>query len=179
MKVLRNVLVNPRYLFLAVVVAIGIIIFATWLPNLQLIVSSLTSPFFTLGEKVNLLVSLTGSLETNFTLMSRLLLISSATLMGIQVALVSYYVRQRSKLEKDLGVSFIAMVMSLIGMGCASCGSIILATLVGFSAMSAIVRPLPLKGQEFSVIGLLLIVFALKQTVQKITQPVVCKVKTR
>jgi hypothetical protein len=177
MNVLKKVLFNPKYAVLGTIVALILVVFAVWLPNLSLITTSLTSSGFTLGQKVSLLTALLGSIETNFTTLSRSLLITSAILMGIQVSLVTYYVRQTAKLQQDMGVSFIAMCLSLLGVGCASCGSVLLATLFGFGAMTSIVRPLPFKGQEFSIIGLAILVFATWHTVRKINQPIVCEVR--
>ncbi len=177
MDVLKKVLLNPKYAALATVVALSLVVFAAWLPNLRLITVSLTSSSLTLGQKVGLLTALLGSIETNFTTLSRSLLITSAVLMGIQVALAAYYIRQTAKLQQDMGVSFIAMSLSLLGVGCASCGSVLLATLFGFGAMTNIVRILPFRGQEFSVLGLAILIFATWHTVKKINQPIVCEVR--
>lgn len=177
MNVLTKVLFHPKYAVLATVIALSLIVFAVWLPNLRLINASLMSSSFTLGQKVTLLTSLLGSLETNFTPLSRTLLIVSAALMGIQVALVTYYIRQTARLQQDMGVSFVAMSLSLLGVGCASCGSVLLATLFGFGAMTSIIKPLPFKGQEFSLLGLALLLFAVRHTIKKIKQPIVCEVR--
>lgn len=177
MNVLKKVLFNPKYAALATIVALVLVVFAVWLPNLSLVTTSLTSSGFTLGQKVNLLIALLGSIKTNFTTLSRSLLILSAVLMGIQVSLVTYYVRQTARLQQDMGVSFIAMSLSLLGVGCASCGSVLLATLFGFGAMTSIVRALPFKGQEFSVLGLLLLIFAVRHTLKQINQPILCEVR--
>lgn len=176
MNVLTRVLLHPKYATIAVVIALSLIAFAVWLPNLPLIVDSLYSSSLTFREKIALLTSLLGSLETNFTAVSRLLLIISAFLTGIQVALVTYYVHQAIRWQRDMGVSFLAIGLSFLGIGCASCGSVLLATLFGFSAMASLVKPFPFKGQEFSVIGILLLLFAIKQTVIKVNSPLLCKV---
>ena len=177
MNVLKKVLLHPKYAALATIVALSLVVFAAWLPNLRLINASLLSSSLTIGQKITLLASLLGSLETNFTTSSRSLLIASAVLMGIQVALATYYIRQTARLQQDMGVSFIAMSLSLLGLGCASCGSVLLATLFGFGAMTNIVRLLPFKGQEFSILGLAILVFATWHTVRKINQPIVCEVR--
>lgn len=177
MNVLSRVFLKPKYATIAALVALSLIVFAVWLPNLRLITVSLASSSLTLGQKVGLLTALLGSIETNFTTLSRSLLITSAVLMGIQVALATYYIRQTARLQQDMGISFIAMSLSLLGIGCASCGSVLLATLFGFGAMTSMVRLLPFKGQEFSILGLAILVFAIWHTVKKINQPIVCEVR--
>lgn len=177
MKILKKVLLNPKYAALATLVALSLVAFAVWLPNFRLITASLPSSSLTFGQKVGLLTALLGSIGTNFTTLSRSLLIVSAVLMGIQVALVTYYIRQTAKLQQDMGISFLAMSLSLLGVGCASCGSVLLATLFGFGAMTSMVGLLPFKGQEFSLLGLAILVFAIWHTVKKINQPIACVVR--
>jgi hypothetical protein len=177
MNTLGHVFTKPKYAVLAILVAVGIIVFAVWLPNIRLITASIVSTSLSFEQKMKLLTSLLGSLQTNFTVLSRSLLILSALLMGIQVSLVAYYVRQTTKLQQDMGISFAAMIFSLLGVGCASCGSVLLATLFGFGAMTAIVSQLPFKGQEFSFVGLLLLLFAVRHTIGKINQPLICTVR--
>lgn len=177
MHVVQKVLLRPKYFGLAVFVTLSLIIFAAWLPNFRLISASLMSSSLTLGQKITLLTALLGSLQTNFTTLSLSFLIASALLMGIQAALVTSYIRQTARLQQDMGISFVAMSLGLLGIGCASCGSVLLATLLGFGVMSSIVGFLPFKGQELSMVGILILLLAVKHTIKKINQPVVCEIR--
>src|SRR3990167_8006239 len=96
---------QPKYLLVTTLVALSMIAFAAWLPNLHLITKAMTSQTMILWQKTNLVTSLLGSLQTNFTPLSRALTITSATLTGIQASLLIYYLRQSMKIQQEMGVS--------------------------------------------------------------------------
>jgi hypothetical protein len=177
MKVILKVVTNSKYLILSTLVTLMIIAFAAWLPNLHLISRTVTSPTLTLWQKTNLLTSLLGSLQTNFTPLSRTVTIVSAALAGLQVSLLVYYLRQTAKLQQSMGMSLVGIVTSMLGIGCASCGSVVLTSLIGFSSTSVVLGILPFKGQEFGFIGIAILLYAIGFTVKKINQPYTCKVK--
>lgn len=174
-----KVITNPKYIALALIVTLSLVAFAAWLPNIHLITKTMSSSTMTLWEKTNLMTSLLGSLQTNFTATSRLLTVTSASLAGIQVAFLAAYIRQTAQLQQTMGMSFLGTAASLLGVGCASCGSVVLTTVFGLGSMAVILRLLPLKGQEFGIIGVGILLFAIKQTVDKVNQPGVCKVERR
>ena len=151
--------------------------FAAWLPNLHLITKTVTSSTITLWQKTNLVTSLLGSLQTNFSPFSRTITIISATLTGIQTSLLIYYLRQSMKIYKGLGVSLAGIATSLLGVGCASCGSVVLTSLIGFGSTTIVLAILPFRGQEFGFVGIAILLFAISFTLKKINQPYVCDVK--
>lgn len=177
MNIVFRIIQRPQYLFIMLIVSLSLIAVATLLPNIQLIRQVMMGNVMNTQEKITLLGSLLGSLETNFTTVSRSLLIISSVLTGMQVALVTYFIRQRTKVQQTVGMSFVGTVFNLLGIGCASCGSVIISSFLGISTMALIVGGLPFKGQEFSVIGILVLLFAMKQTVNKINSPEACVIK--
>jgi len=75
---------KPKYILVTILVALTVIAFAAWLPNLHLITKAMTSKTMTLWQKTDLVTSLLGSLQTNFTPLSRTIGFSSATtILGI------------------------------------------------------------------------------------------------
>lgn len=168
---------SPKYLLLAVVVSLMIVAFAAWLPNLHLIFSVMTNTTMSLWQKTNLLVSLLGSLQTNFTALSRLVTIVTALFAGLQISLLTYYLRQTAKIQRSMGASLIGVVTSMFGIGCASCGSVILSSLIGLGSTSVVLGILPFKGQEFGFIGIAILLYAINLTVKKINQPFACAVE--
>ncbi len=179
MTTIARVLTKPMYLGLAVIVSLSIVAFASWLPNLHLITRTMTSSDMTIWEKTNLLTSLLGSLQTNFTALSRLVTFTSAGLAGVQVSLLSYYLRQTTKLQQSIGMSALGVVTSMLGVGCASCGSVVLTSLIGFGSTTALLGILPFRGQEFGLIGIAILLLAIHLTVKKINDPLVCRVKSK
>lgn len=153
------------------------IAFAAWLPNLHLITRAMTSTTMTLWEKTNLLTAFLGSLQTNFTPLSRTLTIISATLTGVQMSLLIYYLRQSARIQAEMGVSLAGVATSLLGVGCASCGSVVLTSLIGFGSATTVMGILPFRGQEFGFVGIAILLIAINYTIKKINQPFTCVVK--
>lgn len=171
-------IIRLKYLLMTTVIALTMIALAAWLPNLHLITKTMTSSTMTIWEKTNLLTALLGSLETNFTPLSRTLTITSSTLTGIQASLLIYYLRQSVRIQTEMGVSFAGVATSLLGVGCASCGSVVLTSLIGFGSATTILGILPFRGQEFGFVGIAILLVAINFTIKKINQPFTCVVKT-
>ncbi len=170
-------MVQPKYLTVAIAVSLMVIAFAAWLPNLHLIIKTMTSSTMTLWQKTNLLTGLLGSLQTNFTPLSRAVTFVSAGLAGVQASLLVYYLRQTSKAAQSMGMSALGVATSMLGVGCASCGSVVLTSLIGFGSATAVLGFLPLRGQEFGFIGIVILLFAISFTLKKIHQPYVCAIE--
>ncbi len=170
---------EPRYVLLAIVITLLAIAFAVWMPNLSLVSKAVTSPTMTFSQRANLLTSLLGGFQTNFSALSRITTIMSAILIGTQSSLLLYYLRQSTQIQKEIGVSFAGIVTSVLGVGCATCGSVVLASLIGLGATSTILGFLPFKGQEFSFIGIGILLAAIGFTIKKINQPFNCDIKLK
>ena len=174
-----KIITIPKYLILTIVVGLVVIAFAAWLPNLHLITKTMTSSTMTLWQKTNLLTGLLGSLQTNFTPLSRVVTFVSAILAGVQISLLVYYLKQTARVQKSLGVSALGMATSMLGVGCASCGSVVLTSLIGFGSTTAILGFLPFRGQEFGFVGIGILLLAINLTVKKINQPYACEVRRK
>lgn len=178
MVTIAKVLTNPKYLTLSVLVTLIVIAFAAWLPNLHLITKTMTSSAMTLWQKTNLLTGLLGSLQTNFTPLSRAVTFISAGLAGIQVSLLVYYLKQTARIQQSMGMSAVGVTASMLGVGCASCGSVVLTSLIGFGSATAVLGFLPFRGQEFGLLGIAILLFAIHITIKKINDPLVCGVRS-
>lgn len=174
-----EILRQPKYLAVAIAATLTVIAFAAWLPNLHLITKTMTSSTMTLWQKTNLMTSLLGSLQTNFTPLSRLVTVVSAGLVGVQISLLAYYLRQTTKLQQSMGMSAVGVVTSMLGVGCASCGSVVLTSLIGFGSTTALIGILPFRGQEFGIIGIGILLLAIHLTMKKINDPLVCGVRSK
>lgn len=179
MSTLVKVFAQSRYILLTVLVAIFLIAFVAWLPNLHLITRTMSSQSMTFIEKTNLILSLLGSLKTNFTVWSLITTITIATLTGIQVSLLVYYLRKFIGAKNELGMSVSGIFLSILGVGCASCGSVILTSVIGLSSTTAIITYLPLRGEEFGLIGISILLFAIYSLVKKIQQPYGCEIRNK
>ncbi len=177
MTTLVGIIQRPKYILVTLFVALSVVAFAAWLPNVHLITKAMTSKTMTLRQKTNLLTSLLGSLQTNFTPLSRTITFISALLTGVQTSLLVYYLRQTAKLQQSMGMSALGVATSMLGVGCASCGSVVLTSLIGFGSATAVLGILPFRGQEFGFLGIAILLFTIGFTIRKINQPFVCAIK--
>lgn len=176
---MKKVITNPKYLVLSISVALIVIAFAAWLPNLHLITRVMTSGEMSLWQKTNLLTGLLGSLQTNFAPLSRAVTVISAGLAGVQVSLLVYYLRQTARAAQSMGMSAVGVTASMLGVGCASCGSVVLTSLIGFGSTTAVLGFFPFRGQEFGLLGIVILLFAIHITIKKINDPLVCGIKNK
>lgn len=175
---LQKVFRKPAYVVLALTISVLVFVFAVWLPNIRLVaglVISLDVPF---SSKIEVPLSLLGSIGTNFTVLSASYTIVIAILFGVYVAMITYFLKRRIKEVGQGGVvtGFLGIASGVLGAGCAACGSFLLTslTLVGTGGILAF---LPLGGGEFGIIGAILLAAAIYMTAKKIVDPQVCKIE--
>ena len=173
--VIRRVMKNRRYFTLASVSAGVLFVFVIWLPNLSFVGHIIASPHFTLDQKADILLDSLGAFKTNIMPFGRVTLVVSSVLFGINISLFSYYIKRRIKLQKEAGLGLGGMILGILGVGCASCGSFILTSIIGTSASVALVGSLPFKGHEFSILGIIILGISIILTTKKIEEPTVCK----
>lgn len=173
---LREVLGRPMYVLLTAAVFLSVMLFAIWLPNLSFVAGIITSSSLALGQKISILASSLGAIQTNFTFLSGVLTVVVALLFAVQVSLIVFYLKWRIRLQKAVGVSGIGMVSGLLGVGCAACGSVILSALFGVGATASFIGVLPLKGQEFALLSIGILSLSIFLTTRKIQDPLTCAV---
>lgn len=173
---LQKVFRKPAYMLFALATSLVIFAFAVWLPNTRLIVSIFGSPDISFLEKLNLPISLLGSIATNFTLLSASYTIAIAILFGVNLAMVIYYFRRKIDVIKPGGITtgFLGIASGILGVGCAACGSFILMNILTFIGASWVLSYLPLAGAEFGILGMSLLAISIYLTSRQIQNPAVC-----
>jgi len=78
--------------------------------------------------------------------------------------------------KRETGLGFSAIAVSFLGLGCSACGSLILSSLIGLTATTAVIDWLPLEGLEFGLLGIFILLLAIYLTAYKISAPNDCKV---
>ncbi len=134
---------KPAYFFLAASVSVIFYEFIFWFLNLGLLQYLLTSPFLTLGDKLQMLI---GSYSGIFTIplsALALTLFIVSLFQGIAVAALVYTIRKERSMQrsilKDFGGTGIAGALSVFGLGCAACGtSLVTPILTFFFATSSV-----------------------------------------
>lgn len=178
---LGNMLLKPPYVLLTVSVAWMVFTFAVWLPNTRLIGVVLLSGTASISEKLSFLLSLYGSIGTNFTPVSASYTIIISVLFGLNISLLTYYIRKvRSGMKgiSSTGVAGLGGLMSgVLGIGCAACGTFILTSVLTLFGVSGIIAYLPLGGEEFGLLGVGLLLYSLYILSKKIAEPLLCRIK--
>ena len=162
-QALQKVFTKPSYVLGALMTSFVVFAFATWLPNIRLIISVFGTTGISFLQKLELPVTLLGSIATNFTLLSATYTIAIAILFGINLAMVVYYLRRKVSEEKQGGIAtgFFGITSGILGMGCAACGSFLLANILSFFGVSGALTFLPLAGGEFGILGVVLLAISI------------------
>ena len=178
--VLGRVFCHPRYVIGAGLVGFAVVSTGMLLPNVSVVSQVAFSDSITLGAKISFLVSMYGSLFTNFTLYSALYLLLIAILFGINIGLLTFYVRRRQVKANNTTAhmaSIGGIVSAALGIGCAACGSVVVTTILGLFGATGFLVLLPFKGAEFGFIGLILLLVSIVYLIKRIDDPIVCPAK--
>lgn len=175
-KMLGKIFRSPGYLLVTLFSASAVFVISIWLPNFGLMKSVIFSESISFFDKFIFLWNSLGAIQTNFTSFAAFMLIAVSILLGVNMSMVVYYFRKRIAFQKASGGGIVGVLLGLVGVGCASCGSIVLSSLIGVGAAASFVGFLPLKGQEFSILSIIVLLFALYITAKKASDPLVCDV---
>ncbi|MBA3732957.1 hypothetical protein H0W91_01110 [Patescibacteria group bacterium] len=175
-SIYHEIICTPLYALISLIFTVLIFLFSVWFPNLSLVGEVVFSHNFTLLGKINFLWSSLGAIATNFSMLSAFLLIIISLLFGLNMAVTIYYFKKRIAFQKANGMSIPGMLSGLIGIGCASCGSVVLSTFLGVGAAASFTGLLPFKGQEFSFLSIIILIVALYITGKKMSDPLVCSI---
>src|SRR3990167_5804744 len=174
---LSQVFSKPRYIALSIVTFAIVITLAIWLPNINFFAHTTTSETFTLSQKIGIISSVFGSIQTNFTPFSRIITILISFLFAINISFFTFYFLRAAKLNKEAGIGTSAFLLGMIGVGCATCGSVILSSFLGVGATIGFLGVLPLRGQEFGLLSIVLLSISIYFLSKKIKDPLVCNTK--
>jgi hypothetical protein len=163
---------------MAIIVALTLVSAALLFPNRELLLGVLVSDSVGFGSKFNFAISLLGSITTNFSVFSASYLILVAIMFGVNISLLTYYIRRRQSKESSGKIQLAnigGIVSAVFGIGCMACGSIVLTALFGIFGAGAVIAFLPLHGFEFGIIGLLLLSVSVYYIIKRINDPLVCR----
>lgn len=178
-QVLGQVFRHVRYVIGATGVAFVVLSAALLLPNTSAIAQVLSSDSVNLYVKLSFIISLYGSLATNFNIISALSLLITAVLFGVNIGLLTYYIRRRQVKSRNTTAHLASvggMVSAALGIGCAACGSIVLSAILSMFGAGSLILLLPLHGVEFGLVGIILLCFSIYYLMKRINDPLVCGV---
>lgn len=174
-RVLKEAFARPSSWFLVLIVTAAMIGATIVLMNYSLLKFVAASGFFDTEAKLRIFMASLGSFHTRISVPEQIMTVVTALLAGINVSVLAHYFKRRIPLQKAMGVSTVGILGSFLGIGCASCGSVLLISLLGLSAAGGFIRLLPLRGMEFGIVSILILLSSLFFVARKIESPLVCK----
>jgi hypothetical protein len=180
MHTLLAVSLRPYYLLLTLFIAWVTLTLAVMVPNAMLVWFGLAIDGVGFVADVSFILSLYGSLLTNFTPLSASTTVFMSLLFGLNVSLLVFYMRMMrgsgGVVEQVGALSLSGLISGFFGIGCAVCGSVILTSLLSLVGAAGLLAFLPLGGEEFSWLSLGLLMYALVVLVRRIERGRVCAV---
>jgi hypothetical protein len=157
---LRIVGTKPAYGLLAVCSAFLMLSIIIWSLNYQLVGYILTNPDMTVFQKVRFFSYGYEALFTSFDSFLSVSVIALALLFGINVAVLTYALRQKTASARATGTSGIAATLGILSSGCAACGTSLLGPVLatfGATSLTAVHNI----GAAFSLIGSALLLYSI------------------
>lgn len=155
----RLVLGIPAYAAWALLLsAVALSIFS--LSQNLTVVSFALSGTVSAGSGLRILLDQFPVLGPRYDLVTGSALLAIAGLVGINLALVTYHVREHDLLAEGSGGSAVGVILGLLGAGCAACGSAILAGVLSLFGVAGLGTVLPFEGLEFSAIALVVLLLS-------------------
>ena len=176
---LKLVFKNRNYVILALLMSLVFWLIVAVLSQyswLKLIVTASWLSFFT---KISLFFSALFNDILNFTTVDYVVYIAMALLAGINMAVVIYNTKNYLKTRKMAGIGVGAMILGILGVGCASCGSVLLTSIIGVSSVASTIHVLPLKGMEINLLVILILVLSIYLSAKQINKNFTCKIKSK
>lgn len=173
---------HGRYMVVAVFVTISVVTMIALLPNLGLIERVLGASTVALDKRLWFVLQLYMSPFSTMSGFSATLSLLAAVLIGINSACLLFYIRRRRMPQRDrvahaAGVG--GIVSTLLGIGCAACGSAVLAAVASIVGATGLIVALPLHGAEFGLLGVGLLFLTTGFVLQRIGDSLVCQIDSR
>ena len=161
-RTVRLVVTIPAYAAVGVVAgAAGLTLFVLS-QNVPLVRNLLIGGSLPLDARFVILTQQYPFVGTNYGLFQGALLLVTAAVIGINIALVTYHLREHALSAAEGTTSVAGVVLGTVGAGCAACGSAVLAGVLSTVGVTASLTVLPFDGLEFAglaLVALLLSVF--------------------
>lgn len=158
----RLVLGLPAYAALAVAFGLlGLTLFVVT-QNVALVSDVVVGGSLALGNRLAVLLGLYPFLGTSFSLEAGLGLLLVAALLGVDLAMVAYHVREHGLSVGSGGGSAVGALLGTLGAGCAACGPAVLVGLLSLVGATGALTLLPFEGLELTglaAVALLLSIF--------------------
>lgn len=177
--VLREVLKQPRYFILFIVLSVVSVFIVAISTHISLFNQVIFSQTVTLAEKIVFSVTLLGVFKSSFSLISAILTIMTLILFSLNICLLTYYIRRRKSVfgrKRAHTAGFFGLISGFFGVGCAACGSVIASSILSAVGAGGLLALLPLHGAEFGLLSVGLLVFSVYEIAKHVNDPLTCSV---
>ncbi len=175
-QLIKRILSRRRCVLVAGGAAFFIFILAICLQNYKAWWLTLVLPGLEWIEKIKLLfLFLTAFSGYHFS--TQLLLISLSLLSGLNIALFTYYIKNKRDLLKLGGLSGLGLLIGILGIGCGPCGMVLLSAVIGLSASTGLIVLLPWHGAELGWLGLLLLASSIYLLLRRLAKGETCSLR--
>jgi len=176
LKTLRIVFVKRTYVILGILITLFFLLINMILVNKGVVSFIINSDFLDWQTRIEIMYEAIINTPALLSYLDIIFMVIIALLAGLSVSLLTFFIKYKIKKGKEGGMSMVGIILSFFGIGCASCGSVILTSLIGLSASSAIIGFLPFHGIEFLFASIILLVWSIYTISKKIQNPEVCRI---
>jgi hypothetical protein len=175
---LKEVFIKPQYAIIAAIFSFVIFALSVWLRNLPFLKQVIVSPAFSFPDKILLFVRFLGGIATNVTPFSAFMIILMSLLFGVNASLFLHYLMSQKRLPKKEGAGARgAFVSGMFGVGCASCGSFLLGSVLASVGASGAIALLPLRGEELTILSIALLSLSIYWTSMAMQSKKTCRIE--
>lgn len=175
---IREVFRHVIYVILAFICAALLFMVMVYLPNFRLILNFVFNPNNPIGTKVGLLMGLLGGIQTNATAYSGTITILVSVLFGIDLAMLAYQWKRQVFANGGFAGSAGGMISGVLGVGCSTCGSFLGTAIFASLGASGAIALLPLRGGEFGILGIVLLLLSITSISKTIQKSEVCPIES-
>jgi hypothetical protein len=151
----RLVLSLPGYALVALLTAVAALTAFAVAQNLTLVADVVVGGSLPLGTRLSVLLELFPVLGTLYSPAQSAVVLAVAALVGVDVAMVAYHLREHGVSARSGGGSLAGVVLGALGAGCAACGTAVLAGLLSLVGVGGATLLLPFEGLELGVLAAL------------------------
>ncbi|MEK7072142.1 MAG: hypothetical protein AAB969_01075 [Patescibacteria group bacterium] len=176
---LKVVFTNTFYLILVaslfIIITLVNFLINSLILSYDLLVLALTSGYFNLEYKTKIFFNSLTSVAA-LPLSSIIVIIVLSALLAIEISAFIFYFKKRVVVKKEAGLGLFSLPLAFLGVGCSACGSLILSSLIGFATATALIGFMPLKGLEFGLLGIFILLLSIYLIASKISSLNNCKI---
>ncbi|MCE9541252.1 hypothetical protein K8R03_01680 [Candidatus Kaiserbacteria bacterium] len=175
---MRRVFKRPLYVLLALLTGFAVFLSATSFTALPLALDILSDSSLSLSSSLRLASALLLTSVNDFTGFKAAYVLSVATLVGINVALLTFYFRMYRATPSSGSVlsTGIGSLAAFLGFGCAACGSLFITSFFATLGGTGFLALLPYQGAEIGIAGIFLLLISTFLLARGINRPPVCPI---